>query len=587
MKKSPPKKRTPAKKRTTKKPAKPKARRAKGAVAKRAPSARRGTAPKISAKWRKLLSRVPGYDPIATAPRGYTFDPAAAEHALDFFPECLTHVKGEWAGRPLALRPWQRSIVANAYGWKRPDGTRRYRSVFIFVPRKNGKSTLCAGVVNQLLFADGEPGAEIYSAAGDRSQAALIYEQAKHMVEAEPALANRAKIYTAAKCIYRAGTASSYKAISAESKTKHGYNTHAAIIDELHVQPNRHLVDVLETSTGARRQPMIWYITTAGYDRHSICYEKYDHACKVRDGILADPHFLPVIYEADADDDWADEAIWYKANPNLGHSLKIDHLRDEFAKAVASPAFENTFRRLHLNQWTEQDVRWLNMEKWDACGTPVDAAALEGELCYAGLDLSSTTDITALALLFPPTEDRPHYAVLPFFWIPEENARAREDRDRVPYTQWIREGLIYATEGNVVDQDAIRIKLNELNETYNIHEIAADRWEATKLITELQGDGFDIVAFGMGFASMAAPTKELERLILAEQLAHGGHPVLRWMASNVAVNQDAAGNLKPAKDKSTERIDGIVATIMALGRASVDAGDGESIYETQPLTILG
>ena len=563
----------------------PATRRKKKKPAAKRPARRKG--PAIPAKWRKLLLRVPGYDPIATAPPGYTFDPAAAEHALDFFPECLTHVKGEWAGRPLKLRPWQQAIIANIFGWKRPDGSRRFREAFIFIPRKNGKTTLCAGIVNYMLFADGEPGAEIYSAAGEREQAAIIYGIAKQMVEAEPELAKRAKIYTAAKCIYRAGTASSYKAISAESKTKHGYNTHCAVIDELHVQPNRHLVDVLETSTGARRQPLIVHITTAGYDRHSICFEKYDYACKVRDGIIDDPHTLPVIYEVGKDDDWTGEAVWKKANPNFGLSPKTDYFRGKFAKAVTSPATENTFRRLHLNQWTEQDVRWLNMEKWDACGGIVDAGQLAGELCYAGLDLSSTTDITALVLLFPPTEDRPYYVLLPFFWIPEDNAREREDRDRVPYTQWIRDGLIYATEGNVVDQDAIRLKLGELNERYNIHEIAADRWEATKLITELQGDGFDVVAFGMGFASMAAPTKEFNRLILAEQIAHGDNPVLRWMASNVAVKQDPAGNLKPDKAKSTERIDGIVAAIMALGRASVDAGDEASIYETEPLKVLG
>lgn len=301
--------------------------------------------------------------------------------------------------------------------------------------------------------------------------------------------------------------------------------------------------------------------TTAGFDRHSICYEIWDYAVKVRDGIIQDESFLPVIFAADVEDDWKDPATWRKAHPGLGVSVQEDYFAAECAKAQAMPSYENTFRRLLLNQWTESDVRWLSMDAWDQCGD--ELPDLTGRDCYAGLDLSTTTDITALVLAFP-IDGTVH--MLPFFWVPQEGIFKRAKRDRVPYDTWAKQNHIEATEGNVIDYDVIRARINALSEIYHIKEIAIDRWNATQLATQLAGDGFSIVAFGQGYASMSGPTKELEKLVLGEQLNHGKNPVLRWMASNVSVEQDAAGNIKASKAKSTERIDGIVASIMALGR---------------------
>jgi phage terminase large subunit-like protein len=503
----------------------------------------------------------------------YWFDKEAADVACEFFEKFLVHIKGEWAGKPLSLEKWQRDeVIRPLFGWKRKaDGLRRYRTCYVEIPRKNGKSTLGAGIALFLLFCDREPGAEIYSAAGDREQAAIIFELAKEMVDASPKLKQLSETFRRS---ITAPRASSYKVLSADAPTKHGLNPHGVIFDELHTQPNRHLWDVLITGTGARRQPVTFVMTTAGYDRHSICWEVHDYACKVRDGIIQDDSFLSVIFAAGESDDWRNPKTWKKANPNLGTSVKLGYLETECKQAQEQPAKENTFKRLHLNIWTEQAVRWMPMEKWDACGTPFSADELVGEACFAGLDLASTTDIAALSLLFPPTEDRPKWCNLWRFYVPEESVKKRSLRDRVPYDQWVKQGIITATPGNVTDYDFIERDILELAEKYQLIELAYDRWNATQLVTHLQdklnNSGSErVVPFGQGFASMSAPTKELMRLVLCQEYTHGGNPVARWAASNVAVRQDPAGNLKPDKEKSTERIDPIVATCEALGRAMV------------------
>ncbi len=507
---------------------------------------------------------IPGYDPVATAPACWWFDSKLADKVIRFFATMLTHIEGKLAGKPFELMPWQAAHIGCAFGWKRPDGTRRYREVFDFEPRKNGKTTKLGGLINLVAYCDNEPGAQIYSAAAEREQASLVYRQAKGMVLNNPELLQHAKMYATMKSIeYPNGVV--YKALSADAETKHGFNTHFVVVDELHAQPNRHLVDVLVTSTGSRRQPLIWYITTADFDRPSICNEKHDYACKVRDGIIADPSFLPVIYEIARDADWKDERVWRQANPNLGVSVSLEYLQRECKRAQEIPAYENTFRRLHLNQKTETDTRAVPMDAWDACTDQVSVSDLAGAECYAGLDLSTTTDLSACVLLFP--DDEGGYAVLPFFWAPADNARKRQLRDRVPYETWARHGYLKLTDGNVIDYDVIRADLAAIRDKYNVREIAADRWNATQLITQLTGDGAEVVAYGQGFRDMTAPTKELLKLVTAGQLRHGGNPVLRWMAANLSTETDAAGNLKPSKKKSTERIDGMVALIMSLGRA--------------------
>jgi phage terminase large subunit-like protein len=518
----------------------------------------------------------------ASRPSGVYFDEAAGQRAVDFFAECLTHIKGEFAGRPFILEPWQeRDIIRPLFGWKRPDGSRRYRTAYVEIPRKNGKSSMAAGVGLYLLSADGEPGAEVYSAASDREQAAIVFGVARGMRDASPELRKRLKPYVRALVMFSTG--SSYKVLSADAPTKHGFNAHGILFDELHAQPTRELYDVLTTSTGARRQPLTFITTTAGYDRHSICWEVHDYACKVRDGIIDDASFLPVIYAAATDDRWDDPAVWARANPGLGVSVKPAYLEQQAAKARESLAYQNTFRRLHLNQWTEQAERAIDMDLWDACATPVDRAALRGRRCFGGLDLATTTDVAACVLLFP--DDAGGFDVLPFFWVPGENIRRRVERDRVPYTVWAQQGYIKTTEGNVIDYDVIRADVAALAEEFDLAEIGYDRWNATQLVTQLQEDGATMVPIAQGFQSLNAPTKDLLKLVAERAVRHGGHPVLRWMANNLATKQDPAGNLKPDKGKSAEKIDGVVALIMALARAIVQS-ETKSVYESRGAIIV-
>lgn len=512
----------------------------------------------------------------------FWFDEEAADRVCQFFEKFLWHTKGRWAGTPFRLELWQRDeIIRPLFGWKRRDGTRKYREAYIEIPRKNGKSTLSSGIALYLLTADNEPGAEVYSAAGDREQASIVFDQARAMVEESPQLTKRVQIYKRSMVV--AATRSSYKVLSAEAYTKHGLNAHGVVVDELHVQPNRELVDVLTTSTGSRTQPLVVYITTAGYDRQSICWEKHEYARQVLDGIIDDPTFFAFIAAADEDDDWTDPKIWKKANPGYGVTVSEEYLKKECRKAKQVPAYQNTFRRLHLDQWTQQETRWLDLRAWDDCALPLPD--LMGRECYAGLDLSSSIDIAAFVMVFPPQEDGLYY-VKPHLWIPGENIVERSRRDRVPYDAWARDGLIKATEGNVQDYDVILADIEGYGEIYNIKEIAYDRWGAFQLSQKLEGAGFTVVPFGQGFASMSPPSKELVRLLLDKKVAHGGHPVLRWMADNVVARQDPAGNVKPDKAKSREKIDGIVATIMGLDRAIRHGSETQSVYEKRGVLTL-
>ncbi len=545
---------------------------------KKRPVAKRSRARKKRAKtikgvperWIKILRMVPGYDPIATA-GDCIFDPKAADTAVEFFEECLHHSKGPKAGQLFKLEKFQKAVVGNTFGWKRPDGTRRYREVFLYIPRKNGKTTLAAGIVLLILYVEQEPGAEIYSAAADRDQARQVFDQAVGMVRSEVELYSRGTVYT--KAISLNDGSGDYKPISADANTKHGYNVSAAIIDELHVQRTRDLVDALITGTAARRQPLIIHLTTADFDRPSICNEKHDYATKVRDGIIEDRAFLPIIFEPSEQDSWRSKKTWKKVNPCVDVSFPMEYLEREFERAKETPAYENTFKRLHLNMKTEQAIRWLPLDKWDACDKKPQTD--EKFIWYGGLDLASTTDVAAFVLYSPDTD-----SVFPFFWIPTESAYTRERRDRVPYLTWGREGLITMTEGNVIDFDIIRRDIRNLGEKFNIRQIAVDRWGSQQIQTQLSGDGFDMVPFGQGFASMSGPTKDLEKLVRGAKLRHGGNKVLRWMAGNVAVEQDAADNLKPSKKRSFERIDGMVALIMAIGGSMSEMGDtDESVYD--------
>lgn len=494
----------------------------------------------------------------------YWYDEAAAQRVVDFFENYLKHIKGKWAGSKFELMPWQRDdIIRPLFGWMRADGTRKYRTAYIEVSRKNGKSSLCAGLALYLLLADGEQGGEVYSVAVDRGQAAIVFETAKQMLLASPRLAEKAQVYK--RSIVVLGTASKYEVLSADVPSKHGLNASGIIFDELHAQPNRELWDTLTTSTGAREQPLVIAITTAGYDRNSICWEQHEYARRVQAGVIDDPSFFSYVAAAEETDDWRSPKTWKKANPSLGITISKEYLETEAKRAMEVPAYQNTFRRLHLNQWTQQESRALDIAAWDASAGMVIPELLKGKACFGGLDLASTTDIAALVLAFPGEDG---YEVLPFFWIPAENMRERELRDRVPYAAWARQGVITLTPGNVIDYSAIRQKINALGTVYNIREIGHDPWNATQVALELAGDGFRMIPIRQGFQSLSPATKELLRLVMAQKLIHGGNPVLRWMADNLAVKQSPEGNMRPDKDKSMAKIDGIVALIMAIDRAT-------------------
>ena len=511
----------------------------------------------------------------------FYFDKEAANKAIGFIETFITHTKGEKAGQPLILEEWQRKIVGDIFGWKHKDtGLRQYRTVFIAVPRKNGKSTMAAAIGIYMTFADSERGSEIISAAGDRAQAGIVFDIAKQMILNNPELSKRANVFR--NSITNEAKGNFYKAISSDSKTKHGLNCNCVIFDELHTQPNRDLWDTLLTSTGARRQPLTIAITTSGYDRQTICYEIYEYAKKIKDKILEDTSFYSAIFEAEDTDDIQDPKVWKKANPNYEISLRKEYMERESQRAIDTPSYLNTYKRLHLNIWTDSLTAWIGTKEWELCKGPIDMKKLKGKKCWAGLDLASTRDISALVLLFKEDEK---FLVVPYFFVPKENAKKRSEKDKVDYVTWINQGYIIGTEGDVADYNFIQQKIIELKDQYDIQAICYDRWNASQLVINLQDEGVEMAGFGQGYKSMSAPTKEFEKLILGKQIQHDGNPVMNWMLSNVAIMEDPAGNIKCAKNKSKEKIDGIISTIMALGSFMTEENT-DSVYDQRGLLIL-
>lgn len=522
----------------------------------------------------------------AGADRGLVFDQAAAQKAIDFF-RFLKHSKGEWAGQSFELSPWQQFILWALFGWKRADGHRRFRTAYVEIPRKNGKSTLAAGIGLYLFFADKEPGAEVYTAATKRDQARIVHSEAIRMVKASTGLSSRIRVLRDNLSIEQ--TASKYEPLGADADTADGLNIHGAIVDELHAHKTRALLDVLDTATGARRQPLIFVITTAGHDRNSVCWEQRRAAEQVLEGVSTDDTLFGFVATVDKGDSWKDPRTWQKANPNFGVSVKVADLQAKARKAELQPGYQNAFRRLHLNEWTEQAERWLDMDRWDECADPFDAAELEGRRCYAGLDLATKVDLCALALLFPPDDDDDLFRVLMWFWCPEEGIRRRSEKDSVPYQQWVDEGLLTPTEGEVTDYEVIREEIRGIAGRFELLELGFDPWNALHLATQLQSDGVQMVEVAQNFRNLSEPSKKLEELVMSRRLAHGGNPVLRWMAGNVAIIRDNHDNIKPSKPKSTEKIDGIAAIVNALSRyVRHDGGDvGESVYDQAGIEVWG
>lgn len=536
----------------------------------------------------------------------YWFDPAAAESAVGFFEKRLVFTKGEWAGKPFKPEDWQADdILRPLFGWKRADGTRRYRRCYVWVPRKNGKTELAAGIALLLLIGDGEPGGEVYAIATNADQARIVFGQAVAMVGRSEFLMVEPPDGPGLQCfkssIYCPALNAAFKPLSGKAEGKHGLSASGLIGDEIHEWSSGDLYQFVHDSEDARRQPLEFLISTAG-KKGTYGEEAWDECQKIADGTLDDPETLVVIYAADPDDDWQSEAVWRKANPNLGVSKKMDTMRANARRARQLPRLENHFKNYHLNIWTEQAVRWLPINAvddegrqfgWDHCAGPIGWRELETRLtglrCFGGLDLSSTTDLSALVWWFPVQEGLEIPVVLPRFFKPADLVKQHANRDKLPYQRWVEEGALTATQGNVVDYAFIREQIFRDAERYKVahagsykretHEggLAIDRWNATETAIRLEEEGVPVVLFGQGFASMSAPAKEIERLVMANGFHHGGHPVLKRHAQVVAVREDPAGNIKPAKDKSTERVDGIVAMAMAIGIAMSNHGEDRGV----------
>jgi phage terminase large subunit-like protein len=503
------------------------------------------------------------------------FSVERADQTQDFVEKLCVHTKGRHARRPFTLTDWQRDeIVRPLFGTVRYDEqldewVRAYRLAWLEVARKNGKSELLAALALKLLVGDHEESAEVYGAARDRDQARKVFDVAQRMVELSPVLSKRLRIFPSSKRIVDPKTASYYEVIAADAAGNLGHNPHGIVFDEVLTQPSRELWDALKTGMGARAQPLMIAATTAGNDANTLAGEEHAFSMKVRDDPSLDPSRFVFIRSTPRDADWRDEASWHEANPALGDFLSLSTLRDEAKEAESSPAKENAFRQFRLNQWVSQATRWLPLHSWDASAGMVDETELRGRRAFGGLDLASSTDIAALCWTFRDGEgDEESYCAAWRFWVPQERLGDLERRTGGAATRWVREGWLRTTEGDVIDYRAILATIDRDAQTFDVHELAYDRWGMTQLATDLADNGMTVVPFGQGFASMSPPTKEWERLVLDKRYRHGGNPVMRWMVDNITVRTDPAGNIKIDKAKSTEKVDGCVAAVMALDRAS-------------------
>ena len=523
-------------------------------------------------------------DLVSAKGRGLFWDGEAARHAVAFFGH-LRHSTGEWAHQPFELQPWQAFVIGSLFGWKRTDGLRRFRTAYVEVARKNGKSVLLAGTALYALIADGEPGAHVYAAATTRDQARIVFGEAERMVDASPAL--RSRVTRTVNNLAVLPTSSWFRPLSADASKMDGLNVHFAAVDEVHEHSSPEIIQKLNTATGSRRQPLVFEITTAGHDRQSVCWQHHEFSIKTLEGTVppeAADSWFAFIATIDAGDDWTNPAVWIKANPSLGVTVKVEDLKRQVEEAREMPAQQNAIRRLRLNEWTEQVTRWIDMGVWADGATPFDEDDLIGRPCYAGLDLARVNDLSSLALVFPPEQPGERVKVIWRHWCPEDDILRRARRDRAPYTVWRDQGWLKATEGNTTDFRFIEAEIVALATSFNILEVAYDRTFAGELVRNLQDEGLTMVEFGQGFISMGPASAELMRLLIGRELQHGGNPVATWCASNVTVRRDPAGNEKPDKERSTERIDAVVAAIMAVGRLQV--GIGGSVYEQRGLLVF-
>jgi len=503
--------------------------------------------------------------------RGLFFDRKAAQRVIDFFPLFTVGVDGDYYGVPIILDPAWQALLWILYGWKRKDEKgrkrRRFKIAYSEMGAGNLKSLILSGLCLYELYAFGERGARVYAAATDRKTARRVFDTASSMATQSDYL--RDHLLVGKEAIADSETDSKFEAVASEDQNLQGLRPSFVCIDELHAHSSPGVWNAFYSRLGKTTQPLMFAITNSGYDRNSVCYQQREYSEKVLTGIIPDDTWFAWICGLDPEDiedpdGWQDESNWPKGNPCWGTAIKLAEMREQAIKAKGDPGSLDTFLRFRLCIWTTKYSAWMPIDKWDLCRQQITREQLRGRRCYAGLDLSTTTDISAFVLLFEPTEEDPRWHVLPFFFLPKDNIASRCRRDRVPYDVWARQGLFHLTEGTVIDYRFIRSLILELRDEFDIANISFDRWNSTDIVTNLTDDGFEMVRVGQGFASMFAPTKRLLELVLTGELAHDGNPVLRWMASNVIVQQDPAGNVKPDKGKSREKIDGIVALIMAI-----------------------
>jgi phage terminase large subunit-like protein len=517
--------------------------------------------------------------------RGIYFDREAAQHRIDFYKFCK-HSKGEWAGRILEPEPWQQFVQWNLFGWKNEDGTRRFRTVYEAVARKNGKSTDLASTGLYLAFFDNEAGAEVYTAATKYEQACIIHSESTRMVKSSASLRGIINVFKNTLTCEK--ESQKFVPLGQDSATSDGLNVHAALIDEYHAHPDEGMYDVLKSGMGSRRQPMVYVITTAGFEKGYPCFEMEQRAKRILDGSEIDDTFFSLIYTLDDGDDWTDPKLWIKANPNLGVSVYAKNLEDDFKEAFSMPSKQNNFKTKHLNIWTEAQTRWITADKWGLNAGPVDADGLAGRKCWGGLDLSTTTDLSAWVLCFEPTTKDDKYKFLYRIFLPQDDLRERELKEKIKYSVWARDGLLCLTPGNVIDYAFIQYQILEDAKKYDLQEINFDPYNSTGLISDLMQEGMTCVEFRQGFLSMSPAVKEFERKVLGGQLATGGNPIMNWMISCAETVSDPAGNLKlvkPERGKTGRHIDGVVASLMAFWRA-VQAIESASVYEDRGLMLL-
>lgn len=512
--------------------------------------------------------------------RGWHFDRRAALRAIGFI-ERLKHTKGEWAGHRFRLEPWQHFVLWNIFGWKNADGTRRFRYAYIEIARKNGKTALSAGVGLYMLFADGESRPEVYSAATVKDQAKICFADAVEIVRATDLKHYLTPFRNSIVYEARGGM---MKPLSSDYGTHDGLNPSCGIIDEFHAHRDSGMFDVIKSAFGARRQPLMFIITTAGFNKSGACYAYRENVIKVLREVNEDDTLFGIIYTLDANEEWDDPRMWIKSNPNLGVSLSADYLADQVRDARNRPEAVRNVMTKNLNLWVDAERTWILDDVWQKCVGTISPDELRGCTCWGGLDLSNVSDITAYVLLF---HENDRFQLVPYFWIPEEKMLEKIRRENINYDRWVADGYVTVTPGNVIDYDFVKADILRRTADYDLRSSAYDRWNASQTIIDLQNEGMVCNPFGQGYGSMSAPTREFEKLVLTGRIEHFGNPVLRWMLASTVVKSDPAGNIKPDKERSTQKIDGIVASIMALGEwMTAQASDERNPYENRGLLTL-